>query len=127
MNMPEMRRINYADGRWCEQEYVDGKLHGRWTVYHANGQKNWERQYAQGRQEGYQRTWDKKGRLIEEMWFYLDVLHGRWKKWDKKGVEQIVGDFYFGYSRQAFEETVNPDFNALLKPHYGLEPADFAR
>jgi hypothetical protein len=125
--MPDIRRIDYEDGRWCEQEYVGGQLHGRWTVFHANGQKDWERQYAHGRQEGYQRTWDKKGRLIEEMWFHLDVLHGCWKKWDKKGIEKIVGDFYFGYPRQAFEQTVNPDFNALLKPLYGLEPADFVR
>jgi hypothetical protein len=127
MSVPEIRRIDYADGRWCEQEYVDGKLHGRWTVYRANGRKDWERQYADGRQEGYQRTWDKAGRLIEEMWFHLDVLHGRWKKWDKKGIERIVGDFYVGYTRQAFDETVNPDFNALIKSHYGLEPADFSR
>lgn len=61
------------------------------------------------------------------MWFHLNVLHGCWKKWNKKGVETIVGDFYFGYPRQAFEETVNPDFNAFLKPYFGLEPADFAR
>lgn len=52
-NMPEIRTIRYDDGRWCEQEYVDDKLHGTWTVFYANGQKEWERQHLKGRHEGY--------------------------------------------------------------------------
>ncbi len=43
--MAEIRTIRYDDGRRCEQQYVDGKLHGTWTVYFANGQKEWERQH----------------------------------------------------------------------------------
>jgi hypothetical protein len=124
--MPEIRTIRYDDGRRCEQQYVDGKLHGTWTVFYANGRKEWERQHANDRKEGYLRTWDKSGRLIEEMWFHLDELHGRWKRWDEAGHEQVVGDFYFGYPRKVFEETVNTDFNTLIKPHYGLEPGAFA-
>jgi len=123
--MPEIRTIRYDDGRWCEQEYVDGKLHGTWTVFYANGQKEWQRQHSKGRHEGYLRKWDKTGRLIEEMWYHLGVLHGCWRTWDEAGIEEIVGDFYFGYLRQAFDETVNADFNAIIKPYYGLEPSAF--
>ena len=124
--MAEIRTIRYDDGRWCEQQYVDGKLHGTWTVFYVNGQKEWERQHARGRKEGYFRRWDVAGRLIEEQWYHLNELHGRWRRWDEAGQEEIVGDFYFGYPRQAFDRTLNTDFNTLIKPHYGLEPADFA-
>lgn len=123
--MSEIRTIRYADGRWCEQEYVDDELHGTWTVYHANGKKHWERQHAHGRKEGYLKEWDASGRLVEEKWFHLDELHRRWRRWDEAGAEEVVGDFILGYTRQAFEATVNPDFNALIKPHYGTEPEDF--
>jgi hypothetical protein len=124
--MAEIRTIRYDDGRWCEQQYVDGKLHGTWTVFFANGQKEWERQHARGRKEGYFRRWDKAGRLIEEQWYHLDELHGRWRRWDEAGREEAVRDFYFGYPRQLFDRTLNVDFNTLIKPHYGLEPEDFA-
>ena len=124
--MAEIRTIRYDDGRWCEQQFVDGKLHGTWTVFYANGQKEWERQHAEDRKEGYFRRWDGAGRLIEEQWYHLNELHGRWRRWDEAGQEEIVGDFHFGYPRQAFDRTVNTDFNTVIKPHYGLEPADFA-
>src|ERR1022692_1202260 len=112
--MPEIRTIRYDDGRWCEQEYVDGKLHGTWTVFYANGQKEWQRQHSSGRHEGYLRKWDKAGRLIEEMWYHLGVPNGCWKTWDEAGAEKVVGDFYFGYPRHTFDKTANADFNALI-------------
>lgn len=124
--MAEIRTIRYDDGRWCEQQYVDGKLHGTWTVFFAHGQKEWERQHSRDRKEGYFRRWDKAGRLIEEQWYHLDELHGWWRRWDEEDREEVVGDFYFGYPRQGFDRTLNVDFNTLIKPHYGLEPADFA-
>lgn len=124
--MAEIRTIRYDDGRWCEQQYVDGKLNGTWTVYYANGQKEWERQHKKDRTEGYFRRWDEAGRLIEEQWYHLNELHGCWRKWDVAGREEIVGDFYFGYPRQTFGRTPNTDFNTLIKPNYELEPVDFA-
>ncbi len=124
--MPETRTIRYDDGRWCEQEYLGDKLHGRWTVYYANGRKEWERLHENGRKEGYFRRWDTAGRLVEEMWFHLDELHGRWRRWDEAGVEEVVGDFYFGYSRFAFEATRNTEFNSVIKPIYGLKAAQIA-
>jgi hypothetical protein len=124
--MTELRTRQYDDGRWCEQEYLGDKLNGRWTVFYANGGKEWERLHEKDRKEGYFKRWDRAGRLIEEMWFHLDQLHGRWRKWDKDEAEEIVGDFYFGYPRPAFDSTRNTEFNTLIKPFYGLEPAEFA-
>jgi hypothetical protein len=31
--MAEIRTIRYDNGRWCEQQFVDGKLHGTWTDF----------------------------------------------------------------------------------------------
>jgi hypothetical protein len=122
--MPEVRTIRYDDGRWCEQQYVDGKLHGTWTVFYANGQKEWERQHVKDRKEGYFRRWERTGRLIEEQWYHLNELHGYWRRWDQENQEKIVGDFFFGYPREVMDATVNPDFNTLIKPYFGLEPDD---
>jgi hypothetical protein len=125
--MSELRTIHYDDGRWCEQEYVNEKLHGRWTVFFANGQKDWERQCSNGRQEGYQRKWDEAGRLIEEQWYHLGQLHGLWRTWDDAGNVHVVGDFFHGYPREAFQTTVNEDFNSSIKPYFGLEPVEWQK
>jgi hypothetical protein len=124
--MSELRTIRYDDGRWCEQEYVNGKLHGRWTVFYANGRKHWERQLSNGRQEGYQRTWDETGRLVEEQWYHLGELHGSWRRWTDAGEAEVVGDFVCGYRKEVLENTINEDFNRLVKLYYALEPAEFA-
>ncbi|PQO46734.1 hypothetical protein [Blastopirellula marina] len=124
--MATIRKTTYDDGKWCEQEYVGDKLNGRWTVYFANGSKNWERLHKNNRKEGYFRQWTEDGRLIEEQWYHQDQLHGLWRKWDEAGNEKIVGDFYWGYPRTAFESTRNPEFNATLKPHFDSEPPELS-
>ncbi len=122
----EKRTIRYEDGGWAEQSYVDGKLHGCWTVFRPDGRKRWERQYVRGLQEGYQHSWDEAGRLVEAQRYHLDVLHGRWSRWDESGAEELVGEFHFGYRGDSLERAVNPDFNASIRPHYHLEPDAFA-
>jgi hypothetical protein len=50
-NMSEFLTMRYEDARWCEQQDLDGHLHGAWTA--SNGQKEWERQQAEGRNVGF--------------------------------------------------------------------------
>jgi len=64
-------RTKSDNGFWSEQEYVDGKLHGRWTTYYASGKKAWEREYQRDRQEGYQRNWDELGNLTPALLSFL--------------------------------------------------------
>lgn len=92
----------YEDGGWCEREFADGKLHGRWTVYYPSGKKRWERQYQFGRQEGFERDWDERGNLREEKHYHLGVLHGPCRKWSDGGVEETVRDFLFGWAKEHF-------------------------
>lgn len=108
----------YPDGGWCQQDYVNGKLHGLWSVYFPDGSKNWEREYINDRQEGYQRDWDKNGNLIEEQWYHLNELHGIWKKWDKDGVETIIGEFFYGYPKEQFDKINNKEFLDCIKPYF---------
>lgn len=123
----EVKRTDYDDGGWCEQQYVDGKLHGRWTVYYASGRKNWEREYQRDRQEGYERNWDEVGNLREEKWYHLGVLHGPWRKWDANGVEELVGDFLFGDSKESHGKWPPKPHShwELLFPYWMWEPDQF--
>lgn len=124
--MTKTHVTRYNDGGWCEQEYVDGRLHGRWTVFFPNGNKNWERLYENDRQEGYQRHWNETGDLVEERLYHLGELHGPWRKWDENRREELVGQFYLGYPLTDFEVTCNPEFNSSIKPSFGLEPSEVA-
>jgi MORN repeat variant len=122
-----VERADYDDGGWCEQQYVDGKLHGYWTVYYPSGKKKRESEYQRGRQEGYQREWDELGNLREEQWYHLGVLHGQWKEWDENGVEEVVGDFLFGTAKPLYEKwPPKPHSNwERVFPYWMWEPAQF--
>jgi hypothetical protein len=50
------------DGR-----YADGLPHGKWTVYHVNGQKAAQGQVFGGARTGLWRSWDEEGTLRSEM------------------------------------------------------------
>jgi hypothetical protein len=122
-----VERTDYDDGGWCERQSVDGKLHGRWTVYYPSGDKHWEREYQRGRQEGYEREWDELGNLREEKRYHLGVLHGLWKEWDASGIETVVGDFLFGMKKQHYEKwPPRPHSNwERLVPYWMWEPTQF--
>ena len=123
----DIERTDYDDGGWCEQQYVDGKLHGRWTVYYPSGSKRWEREYERGRQEGYERDWDEFGNLREEKWYHLGAIHGPWRKWDESRAVELIGDFQFGWEKDFFEKwPPSPDGNwERVFPYLRWEPAQF--
>jgi hypothetical protein len=119
----EVRRIDYEDGGWCEQQYVDGRLHGFWTVYYPDGRKKWKRQHINGRKEGYYREWDTEGRLREEQFYHLNELHGPWRRWDERGCEKLIGEFSFG--REKRHGRVTSGLWARLFPYWEWEPEQF--
>lgn len=120
------RTVN-DNGCWSEQEYADGKLHGRWTTYYASGKRAWEREYQRGRQEGIERDWDELGNLREEKGYHLGALHGLWRQWDENGVEEVIGDFLFGTEKDFFEKwPPQPHSNQeRILPYWKWEPAQF--
>lgn len=81
--------------------------------------------YVNGAKHGYFRRWNKNGQLIEENWFWCDALHGVWRKWDENGVEQLVGEFHFGFQDRDLLHSENRRFHSTLKPYLEIEPQKF--
>jgi antitoxin component YwqK of YwqJK toxin-antitoxin module len=105
-----IERIEYPDNGWAEIQYAGDERDGLWTVYRADGSKDWERQYVAGRQSGYERTWDEVGYLIEEKWFLDGLLHGSWRTWDSSGVLRRHYQFVKGQQeglQSCWDETGN--------------------
>ena len=90
-------RIDYDNGGWAEIDYLGDQRHGLWTVYYANGQKNWERELVHDRREGWQRSWAEDGTLLEEHGYHLGVPHGPWRYYYSNGVPKSETTFQFGY------------------------------
>jgi len=77
--------IRYDRGRWGEIQTLNGKNHGRWTVFRADGSKDWERFYLNDAQNGPERSWYENGQLEYEREFKDDQLHGSWRAWHRNG------------------------------------------
>lgn len=116
----ETRRIDYADGRWCDQDYENGELHGWWRVHRADGSVDWEREYVRGRQHGCMRRYGPDGEVIEEQSFQHDVLHGPWHRRNADGESEVL-HFEYGYPVGALANAANPDFRAQLLPAFDLD------
>jgi hypothetical protein len=126
LNMPG-EVTQYDDGGWCERELVEGKLHGRWTVYYPSGSKKWQRQYQFGRQEGPELHWDERGNLREEKHYHCGVLHGPWRTWTCEGAQETVGEFLLGWEKERIEAgppQPNGSF-ARIFPYLTWEPEQF--
>lgn len=118
------KRIDYPDGGWCEQEYRDETLHGRWIVYYPNGRIKWERVLVDGLKHGPQRSYDEAGNLTEEQIFVGDELHGTWRRAAPDGTLQLVGEFKCGYPIEALENPRNPEFIEFILPHIEIDSGD---
>lgn len=96
-------RRDYDEGGWAEIEHVGDEIDGLWTVYFANGEKNWQREYTAGKQHGYERTWTEDGLLIDEKYFRNGQLHGCWRIWYVNG--QLWQESQFENGQQAGQQT----------------------
>ena len=90
----ETRR--YADGSRGEFGEKNGKNHGPWRTFHANGRPHIDRTFVNGRQHGMSRTWNEDGVLVEEMEYQDDALHGCWRTWNDHGELTRERHFRFG-------------------------------
>ena len=58
----------HANGKKnTEVEWRNGKLHGKTTHWHDNGQKSMEGEYRDSEYHGVRVTWDSEGRLLNEV------------------------------------------------------------
>ncbi len=80
-------RSRHANGRVHEQGlYVNGKMHGEWTVWDEHGRMRGRQQYLDGLREGQWTAWHKNGRIARRWQYANDQPHGVWLTWDENGV-----------------------------------------
>jgi antitoxin component YwqK of YwqJK toxin-antitoxin module len=61
-----------------QRHYKNGKLHGRWTGWHGNGQKQIEFTWANGVPVGQSISWHKNGNISETGNYRAGKMHGEW-------------------------------------------------
>jgi len=64
-----------------EGRYQDGRLIGKWTVWHENGQKESEANYKNGKLDGKSTWWNKKGHKIKQKNYKDGKLDGKLIEW----------------------------------------------
>ncbi len=122
--MAATRRTEYQDGGWSEQEHEDGRPHGWWRRYRANGRVEWERQYVRGREHGVERTYDPDGRVIEERRYAWGGLHGVWRRVDPSSGKVEERELRFGHPVESLRTARNPAFRDSILPLFDVGDTD---
>ena len=79
-----------------QRHYKNGKLHGRWTGWHGNGQKQIEFTWANGVPVGQSISWHENGRISETGSYQSGKMHGEWKTYQFDGTENARLIYNFG-------------------------------
>lgn len=83
-------RTYRSDGTVVDQGLlVEGKFHGTWTGWHANGQIAGERHYEMGEDVGLHRSWHENGQLQWEERYRDGEAEGVWRRWSANGVLEL--------------------------------------
>jgi antitoxin component YwqK of YwqJK toxin-antitoxin module len=95
-------RDGRKDGTWFEwddngilrvaQDYRDGVLHGRRTVWNSDGNRWREFSYVGGQLEGEFSEWHENGELKATGLYRDGHKDGRWLAWDGEG--RLSEEFY---------------------------------
>lgn len=71
----------------------DGKRHGPWEFWYANGQKKADCTYDAHRLDGASTFWHPNGELLQRGAFDLNTQIGHWERWFDNGQLRDVGDY----------------------------------
>lgn len=74
-------------------EYVDGKKHGYWTTYYANGNKMSEGEYKQGVKEGLWILYHSNGNKKSEATFVNGKYTGLYTSYHENGKRRWQGSY----------------------------------
>ncbi len=86
-------RSRHANGQVHEQGlYLNGKMHGEWTVWDEHGRQRGRQQYVDGRRHGQWTAWHPNGRIARRWQYTDDEPHGLWQTWDEAGnlIEEVL-------------------------------------
>ncbi len=73
-----------------------GKNHGKWIVWHENGQKAFEGTYKDEKLHGAGTRWHENGQKAFEGTYKDEKLHGAWTFWYENGQKTSEGRFVIG-------------------------------
>jgi antitoxin component YwqK of YwqJK toxin-antitoxin module len=74
-----------------EGDYVDGKKHGLWTTYYANGNKRSEGEYNRGKKEGVWIQYFANGNKMSEGTFVEGKFTGLYTSYHENGNRKYQG------------------------------------
>ena len=89
----------YENGqKLLETNYKDGKQDGKWTAWHENGQKAGEGHYKDDKPEGKLTSWHENGQKASEAHYKDGVENGKFTDWYENGQkswERTIKDGWF--------------------------------
>jgi len=78
------------------EHYVDGKKEGKWTSFHANGNKKSEKFYSSDKKDSKWTEWYENEQKRFEMNFKNDKRDGMLIKWNENGQKKSVTNYKDG-------------------------------
>ena len=100
----------------CENQFLDGKEHGKWCIFHNNGQRWWEWFFIDGLRQGLHREWSEIGLLVSEGSYVDGQEDGLWRNWNRKG--QLESEGYYKNGRKEGYWYYNKDGRKEVKYKY---------
>ncbi|NDC80591.1 MAG: toxin-antitoxin system YwqK family antitoxin [Verrucomicrobia bacterium] len=77
--------VGESKGRKSEAEFWEGRMHGRYRSWYANGEKESEAYFENGEREGVARLWNEQGLLVQESRFRNGLSDGDVTEWYSNG------------------------------------------
>ena len=85
----------YENGIVKEQtgEYINNKLHNKWTYWADDGRKTEETNYDNGLKNGLQIKWNNENIKVIETEYIQNKPHGKWTFWYDNGTIKAYGSY----------------------------------
>lgn len=80
--------VTQVAGKKTEAEFWQGRMHGAYRSWFANGQMEGEAHFEKGVREGRARLWNAKGQLVQETRFHQGLPDGPATEWYPNGKMQ---------------------------------------
>lgn len=92
-----LTKFFYKSGKLSEENnYKDGKLNGKLSVYHPNNKLLSAVEYEDDKRHGYFTSYYINGKKQEEGWYADGEQKGRWIYYDEQGNISYISDFENG-------------------------------
>ncbi|HEY2892732.1 MAG TPA: hypothetical protein VGJ16_00915 [Pirellulales bacterium] len=76
--------------------FVDGQLHGTWTIYDSKMHKISQWRFAEGKREGVSTSWHATGKKMREVTYHNGDLDGRVTEWKPDGAVRLQEEYQQG-------------------------------